>query len=129
MTNLQAIWQEFLSIVKEEAGSRVVETWLKVVYFHKWDSILNTAYLNAPNKFVLDWIEKNYLILIKTHLSRLLNVTNLTIKIETLEKLRQRKPEKIIETAVRGMLPKGSLGRKMFTNLKIIKNVKDFNKL
>ena len=86
MTNLQAIWQEFLSIVKEEAGSRVVETWLKVVYFHKWDSILNTAYLNAPNKFVLDWIEKNYLILIKTHLSRLLNVTNLTIKIETLEK-------------------------------------------
>ena len=53
MTNLQAIWQEFLSIVKEEAGSRVVETWLKVVYFHKWDSILNTAYLNAPNKFVL----------------------------------------------------------------------------
>ena len=86
MTNLQAIWQEFLSIVKEEAGSRVVETWLKVVYFHKWDSILNTAYLNAPNKFVLDWIEKNYLILIKTHLSRLLNVANLTIKIETLEK-------------------------------------------
>jgi chromosomal replication initiator protein len=86
MTNLQAVWQEFLSIVKEEAGSRVVETWLKVVYFHKWDSILNTAYLNAPNKFVLDWIEKNYLILIKTHLSRLLNVTNLTIKIETLEK-------------------------------------------
>ena len=87
MTNLQAIWQEFLSIVKEEAGSRVVETWLKAVYFHKWDSISNTAYLNAPNKFVLDWIEKNYLILIKTHLSRLLNVTNLTIKIETLEKL------------------------------------------
>jgi len=86
MTNLQAVWQEFLSIVKEEAGSRVVETWLKVVYFHKWDSILNTAYLNAPNKFVLDWIEKNYLILIKTHLSRLLNVTNLTIKIETSEK-------------------------------------------
>ena len=36
---------------------------------------------------------------------------------ETLEKLRQRKPEKIIETAVRGMLPKGSLGRRIFTNL------------
>jgi len=46
------------------------------------------------------------------------------MRIETLEKLRQRKPEKIIETAVRGMLPKGSLGRRIFTNLKVYKNEK-----
>ena len=46
------------------------------------------------------------------------------MRIETLEKLRQRKPEKIIETAVRGMLPKGSLGKKIFTNLKVYKNEK-----
>ena len=46
------------------------------------------------------------------------------MRTETLEKLRQRKPEKIIETAVRGMLPKGSLGKKIFTNLKVYKNEK-----
>jgi len=33
--------------------------------------------------------------------------------------LRARKPERIIETAVRGMLPKGPLGRAMITKLKV----------
>jgi len=41
------------------------------------------------------------------------------MRIETLEKLRKRRPEKIIEQAVKGMLPKGSLGRKIYTNLKV----------
>ncbi len=34
-------------------------------------------------------------------------------------KLRQKAPERIIETAVRGMLPKNSLGRAMFKKLKV----------
>jgi large subunit ribosomal protein L13 len=37
----------------------------------------------------------------------------------TLGKLRQRKPERIIETAVQGMLPKNPLGRAMFRKLKV----------
>jgi large subunit ribosomal protein L13 len=41
------------------------------------------------------------------------------MRIETLSKLRKRRPEKIIEQAVKGMLPKGSLGRKIYTNLKV----------
>ena len=41
------------------------------------------------------------------------------IRTEELSKLRQRQPEKIIEHAVKGMLPKGSLGRKIYTNLKV----------
>jgi len=35
--------------------------------------------------------------------------------------LLQKKPEKAIETAVKGMLPKNSLGRKMFKKLKVYK--------
>ena len=35
------------------------------------------------------------------------------------EKLQARKPEMIIETAVRGMLPKNPLGRAMFRKLKV----------
>ena len=31
----------------------------------------------------------------------------------------QRHPERVIEFAVKGMLPKNSLGRKMFTKLKV----------
>jgi len=35
------------------------------------------------------------------------------------EKLREKKPEKIIETAVKGMLPRGPLGRDMFRKLRV----------
>lgn len=41
------------------------------------------------------------------------------LKEETLEQLRERKPEEIIRHAVRGMLPRGKLGRKMITKLYI----------
>lgn len=41
------------------------------------------------------------------------------MKVETFEKLQARIPERIIETAVKGMLPKNSLGRQLFTKLKV----------
>lgn len=41
------------------------------------------------------------------------------IKQATLAELRAKHPERIIEHAVRGMLPKGPLGRRMFTKLRV----------
>lgn len=41
------------------------------------------------------------------------------MKTETFEKLQARLPERIIEVAVKGMLPKNSLGRQLFTKLKV----------
>ncbi len=41
------------------------------------------------------------------------------LKVEIFEKLQQRAPNKIIENAIRGMLPKNSLGRKLFKKIKI----------
>ena len=41
------------------------------------------------------------------------------LKSEPLGKLRQRKPERIIEYAVKGMLPRNPLGRSMFRKLKV----------
>ncbi len=41
------------------------------------------------------------------------------LKSESLEKLLQRAPERVIEQAVKGMLPKNPLGRKMFKKLKV----------
>lgn len=41
------------------------------------------------------------------------------MKTETFAKLQSRLPERIIEQAVKGMLPKNSLGRKLFTKLKV----------
>jgi large subunit ribosomal protein L13 len=41
------------------------------------------------------------------------------MKEETFDKLIKRLPERIIETAVKGMLPKNRLGRDLFTKLKV----------
>ncbi|MBE9208133.1 50S ribosomal protein L13 [Nostoc sp. LEGE 06077] len=41
------------------------------------------------------------------------------MKTETFAKLQQRVPERIIEQAIKGMLPKNSLGRQLFTKLKV----------
>ncbi len=41
------------------------------------------------------------------------------MKVETFNQLQNRIPERIVEKAVKGMLPKNSLGRKLFTKLKV----------
>lgn len=41
------------------------------------------------------------------------------MKVETFAQLQARIPERIIEKAVKGMLPKNALGRKLFTKLKV----------
>jgi large subunit ribosomal protein L13 len=40
-------------------------------------------------------------------------------KVETFDQLQSRLPERIIEKAIRGMLPKNRLGRRLFTKLKV----------
>ncbi|PKN03576.1 chromosomal replication initiator protein DnaA [Candidatus Dependentiae bacterium HGW-Dependentiae-1] len=70
------IWEEFLNIAKEEVGIRVVETWFKAVTFAQWDAEKKIIYLQAPNQFVRDWIQKNYHQLLSIHLGRLLHSEN-----------------------------------------------------
>ena len=74
------IWLEFLKIAKEEAGSRVVETWFKAVSLQRWDAERKIVFLQAPNSFVQDWIKGNYLPLIELHLKRLLNVDQVNVQ-------------------------------------------------
>lgn len=76
---LVGIWEEFLIIVRQEAGSQVVETWLKAVILTSWDSLNKVVHIKAPNSFVRDWVKNNYLKLFELHLSRLLNVEQLKV--------------------------------------------------
>ena len=41
------------------------------------------------------------------------------MKTETFDQVKRRVPERIIEKAVKGMLPKNALGRQLFTKLKV----------
>jgi large subunit ribosomal protein L13 len=43
------------------------------------------------------------------------------MRVEQFVSLKERFPEKILERAIRGMLPKNALGRKIFRNVKIYK--------
>lgn len=74
------IWQDFLTIAREEAGSPVVETWFKAIVCLSWDQHKKMVYLKAPNQFVKDWIIKNYTHLLTTHLGRLLNETHVSVQ-------------------------------------------------
>lgn len=76
---VQVIWEEFLKILNEEAGSQIVETWFKAVSFETWNTETKEVVLQLPNQFVRNWIQEHYLSLVKTHLSRLLHTDTLTI--------------------------------------------------
>jgi len=41
------------------------------------------------------------------------------IRSTTAGKMREKRPERLVETAIRGMLPKNRLGRRLFTKLKV----------
>ena len=91
---VNSIWQEFLKIMQQEVGSQMVETWLKAVSLHQWDSRENVVYLAAPNSFVKEWLKNNYYSLFELHLKRLLNVNSLKIvfsDIEGMEKNAEKK--------------------------------------
>ena len=43
------------------------------------------------------------------------------MKVETFEALQERIPERIVEKAIKGMLPHNALGRQLFRKLKVYK--------
>ncbi|KKP35469.1 MAG: Chromosomal replication initiator protein DnaA [candidate division TM6 bacterium GW2011_GWF2_32_72] len=92
---IKGIWEEFLKIAKEEAGSRVVETWLKAITFQEWDAINKIASLKAPNDFVRNWVEKNYMNLLTINLSRLFNVDKVSVIFES-----ENKKEELLGSAL-----------------------------
>lgn len=68
------VWQQFLDIVREECGSRIVETWFKAINLVRWDMQNQIVYLQAPNAFVQDWVQNHYMAIIQLHIGRLLHV-------------------------------------------------------
>jgi len=73
------IWQDFLAIIRQEVGSRVVETWLKALVLERWDETSRTAYIRAPNTFVRDWVVNHYRALFDEHLARLFAVESIQV--------------------------------------------------
>lgn len=66
------MWNNFLRLVKNEAGNQVVDTWLKSVFLLSFEKSDNKLIFSVPNQFVNSWIKKNYLDLFKKYFSLLL---------------------------------------------------------
>ncbi|HSW75838.1 MAG TPA: chromosomal replication initiator protein DnaA [Candidatus Saccharimonadales bacterium] len=73
------IWQDFLKIIAQDVGTRVVETWIKAVTISRYDASTGALYLSAPNLFVKNWVESNYKEFFAKHLKRLLGTQTITI--------------------------------------------------
>lgn len=76
---IEQVWQDFLKIIKEEVGIRVVETWIKAVSISRYDALERKVYLSAPNMFVKNWVETHYKQLFIKYLKRLLSVDDISI--------------------------------------------------
>lgn len=81
--NTQTLWHEFLTVVREEVGSRVVETWFKAIKVVAWDMQNATVLLEAPNAFVRDWVMNHYRIMMEQQLARLLNEKTVRVQFTT----------------------------------------------
>lgn len=77
--NIEVLWQDFLKIVREEAGSRVVETWFKAVRPVRFDSAEKAFYLVAPNPFVRTWLSTHHMDICRKHLGRLFHEVDIKI--------------------------------------------------
>lgn len=97
---MQLIWDEFLKIIKEEAGSQVVETWFKAVLLERWDQENNIATLRVPNQFVSRWIQEHYTELLKRHLGRLLNTQQPKLEFVSATQPEVQRPRTIIPASV-----------------------------
>lgn len=79
MVAISQVWNDFLVIVCQEVGSRVVETWLKSLVLERWDESARTVYVRAPNAFVREWVQNHYRALFCEHLARLFAVTSVQV--------------------------------------------------
>jgi chromosomal replication initiator protein len=77
--NSEMLWSEFLALAREEAGSRVVETWFQALSLYMWDVPSRNVYIHAPNAFVRDWVSTHFNSLLSRLFSRLLHLNDIKI--------------------------------------------------
>ena len=85
----QNIWQEVLKEAKNHLSEQIINTWLKPIQVGELRG--DFIQLIAPNKFFKNWIESNYLSVIKKIFNESLSIEAQTIEIITKRKTTQKK--------------------------------------
>ena len=61
----KTVWDQCLNELKTDLSESQFNTWIRPLIYSR-DEHSDTITLFAPNKFVVDWVEKNYLKKIKS---------------------------------------------------------------
>ena len=56
----KTVWDQCLNELKTDLSESQFNTWIRPLIYSR-DEHSDTITLFAPNKFVVDWVEKNYL--------------------------------------------------------------------
>lgn len=72
MVVLENIWERFLTLVRGEVGSQVVDSWLKSVSLAEINEKESKLLFYVPNQFVYSWIKNNYMYLFKEKFPQIL---------------------------------------------------------
>ena len=79
--NLFETWSQFLILLEKDLGKKIIDTWFRSLNLYFIDKISKLILIQASNKFIKEWVEKNYIKNIENVFCRVLVESFVTIKI------------------------------------------------
>lgn len=68
--NPNATWEECLALIRENVSEQQYNAWFKVIDFESFDKGTKTVLVRVPSPFVYEYLEANYVSLLRTVLTR-----------------------------------------------------------
>src|SRR3712207_1585263 len=65
-----AHWEDALALIRENVTAQQYNTWFKPIIFESYDEAKKTVLVKVPSPFVYEYLEENYVDLLKKVLSR-----------------------------------------------------------
>lgn len=79
--NLFETWNQFLIFLEKDLSKKIVDTWFRSLNLYFIDKVSKLVLIQASNKFIKEWVEKNYIQNIENIFCRVLVESFVTIKI------------------------------------------------
>lgn len=74
-------WNEFIFLIEEELGKRITDIWFRSLTLSTIRHDIKKISIKTPNKFVKEWLDKNYLPIIQKIFCRVLGYSSVDIEL------------------------------------------------
>jgi chromosomal replication initiator protein len=78
---LNQYWKEFIGVIEIELGKRITDIWFRSLILIQVRHDIKKVIVKTPNKFVKEWLEKNYIPIIKKVFSRILGHSSIDLEL------------------------------------------------